>query len=67
MNEKLKYILKLTGITGVVYVSFRYLLPLVIPFVFALLFVIHYKNSGLMRTTLTAESAMNHDEQPWIP
>lgn len=37
MNEKAKYLLKLIGITGAVYLGFRYLLPLVILFVLALL------------------------------
>lgn len=34
-NEKLKRILLITGVTGVVYASFKYLLPLVIPFFIA--------------------------------
>ena len=34
-SRKLKKILWITGVTGAVYLSFRYLLPLVIPFLFA--------------------------------
>lgn len=34
-NEKLKRILLITGVTGAVYASFKYLLPLVIPFFIA--------------------------------
>lgn len=34
-NEKLKKIIIVTGVTGAVYVCFKYLLPLVIPFLFA--------------------------------
>jgi sporulation integral membrane protein YtvI len=35
VSKKAKYLLKLLGITGVVYLSFRYLLPLVILFILA--------------------------------
>lgn len=34
-TEKLKRIIWITGITGVVYAGFKYLLPLVVPFLFA--------------------------------
>lgn len=34
-NEKLKKMIVVTGVTGAVYVCFKYLLPLVIPFLFA--------------------------------
>lgn len=37
MNSRMKYLFKLVGITGIVYLSFRFLLPLVILFVLALL------------------------------
>ena len=38
MNRKWKNILIILGTAGVVYISFYYLLPLVVPFVFAFVF-----------------------------
>jgi len=37
LTEKQKYVLRLAGTTGVIYLTFRYLLPLLLPFVVALL------------------------------
>ena len=39
-EKKLKKILRILGITGAVYGVFRFLLPLVVPFLFAVLFAV---------------------------